>query len=243
MNMKKLPVLAGLTLIGAALVGPQALASNVTVSGTTDVLSFGGQVNATNINTFFDGGTDAFGTAGGTANNVGVTFSSPGEFLNAGFNGSGTRGGTGEFENVPSGASGVLFFATNATAAVLDDAGGFSAINFNFSLQNNTVSNSPTVSFWSGVNGTGTELGSLALYASTSPIACTSSHDQFCTWSNVSPLLSGIAESIVFSGGATGNAEYDAIGLTPAPVPLPAPLWLMLSGLGSLLGFVRRRAA
>src|ERR1700760_4319771 len=75
--------------VGPAVAAVPAAAANVSVNGLVETLTFGGQVNGTNINTFFDGGTDMFGTAGGANNNVGITFSTPGEFLNAGYNGSG----------------------------------------------------------------------------------------------------------------------------------------------------------
>lgn len=243
MNMKKLPILAAVAVIGAALAGPEALAANVSISGSIETLTFGGQVNATNINTFFDGGTDAFGTAGGAANNVGITFSTPGEFLNAGFNGTGFNGGTGKFENVPSGATGVLYFASvpTGTTPILDDASGFSAISLNYSLLNNLSSENSTITFWSGLDGTGTQVGALSLLAAVTTVGCTSSHDEFCTWSNASQSLSGVAQSIVFAGNARTYTEFDAVSLTT--VPLPASLWLMISGIGGLLGFARRRLA
>jgi hypothetical protein len=232
-------------LIGAVLSAAPASASNVTISGSTETLTFGGQVNATSINTFFDGGTDAYGTAGGAANNVGITFTTPAEFLNAGFNGSGFNGGTGKFENVPSGATGVLYFSAvpTTTTPILDDASGFTGIALNYSLLNNTASYGSTIQFWSGLNGTGTEVGSLSLAAAGTTVACTSSHDEFCTWSSGSDAsLTGVAESIVFAGDARTYTEFDAVALT-APVPLPGSLWLMAIGLGALVALRRREPA
>jgi len=232
-------------LASSALLASAAVASNVTVSGSIDTLTFGGQVNATSINTFFDGGTDAYGTAGGTANNVGITFTAPAEFLNAGYNGSGFNGGTGKFENVPSGATGVLYMASvpTTTTPILNDANGFSALSFNYSLYGNSSSYASTVSLYSGLNGTGTLLDTLSLGANGTTVTCTSSHDDFCTWSSVSSgQLGGVAESAVFNGNARTYTEFDALALDTA-VPLPASLWLLLGGLGGLVGFARRRAA
>ncbi|MGO9931178.1 MAG: hypothetical protein ACLPV8_05130 [Steroidobacteraceae bacterium] len=228
--------------VGAVLVASQASAANVTVSGDIETLTFGGQVNATNINTFFDGGADAYGTAGGAANDVGVTFSTPAEFLNAGYNGTGFNGGTGKFENVPSGATGVLYMASvpTATTPILDDAAGFSAISLNYSLLSNGSYGS-TISLYSGLDGKGNLVGTLTLSPAGTTIACASTHDEFCTWSSASTTLSGVAESAVFNGDARTYTEFDAVALNTT-VPLPASLWLMLGGVG-LLGFGRLRLA
>jgi hypothetical protein len=244
MNLNKLAFIAPAVGIGAALLAAQASASNVTVYGNQEILTFGGQVNATSINTFFDGGTDQYGTAGGAANNVGVTFSAPAEFQNAGYNGNGFNGGTGKFENDPSGATGVLYFAAVPTtsAAVLDDATGFTGISFNYSLLNNSASYGSTVSLYSGLDGTGNLLGTLTLSAAGTTVACTSSHDEFCTWSSTGiSSLGGVAESAVFNGDARTYTSFDAVALTATPVPLPAALWFMLGGLGGLARFARRR--
>jgi hypothetical protein len=230
--------------IGAAVSTSPAFATNVTASGNSETLTFGGQVNATSINSFFNGGTDAYGTAGGAANDVGVTFSTPAEFLNAGYNGSGFNGGTGKFENVPSAATGVLYFASvpTTTGAILDDAGGFSGLSLNYSLLNNTASYGSTISLYSGLDGTGSLVGTLTLAAAGSTVACTSSRDEFCTWSSTAnQSLSGVAESAVFNGDARTFTEFDAVTLTAAPVPLPAAFLLMFSGVGGFAGFVRRR--
>ncbi len=248
MNTKlnhKLTMLALCT--AGVLAGSQAMADNVTVSGAIETLTFGGQVNATSINTFFAGGTDAYGTAGTAADNIGVTFTTPAQFMNAGFNGSGFNGGTGKFENVPSGATGVLYMAAvpTTTTPILNDANGFSGISVNYSLLNNTASYGSTISLYSGLNGTGNVVGTLSLAAAATTVGCTSSRDEFCTWSFASnQALNGVAESAVFSGDARTFTSYDALALT-APVPLPASMWLMLSGIGGLVGFgrLRRRAA
>lgn len=245
MIIKKLALLVPAVGIGAALVASQASAANVTVSGSTVTMTYGGQANASNINSFFDNGTDSYGTPGGAANDIDVTFTTPAEFLNAGFNGTGFSGGTGKFENVPSSATGVLYMASvpTGTTPIMNDAAGFSGISLNYSLLNNTVAYGSTISLYSGQNGTGNLVGSLTLTAAGTTVACTSSHDEFCTWSSASDnALTGVAESAVFSGNARTFTEFDAVALNTT-VPLPASLWLMLGGVGGLLGFGRRRVS
>jgi hypothetical protein len=212
------------------LVASQAMATTIT---------FGTEANQAQIENYFNGGTDSLGKSGP---NDGVAFSLNAESLKAGV--SGTQGtGTGKFENLPSGAPGVLYFASvpTGTTSVMNVASGFSSISFNYSLLNNLSSEDSTVQLWSGVNGTGTELGTLSLMASGTPVACTNGKDEFCSWSSVSAANFGLAKSVVYTGDAAVFTEYDNIKL--APVPLPGALLLLMSGVGGLAGFARRRNA
>jgi hypothetical protein len=43
--------------------------------------------------------------------------------------------------------------------------------------------------------------------------------------------------------GVSGSATFGIVRETPAPVPLPAAAWLLISGLGGLGAFARRKAA
>jgi hypothetical protein len=229
--------------IAALLAASPAFATTIT---------FGTEANQAQIENYFNGGTDSQGKSG---TNVGISFSNNGESLKAGF--SAASGGTGLFENVPSGAPGVLFFApitgsggnlTSYTTGVINYASGFQNIGFNYSLLNNASANASTVTLWSGLDGTGTELGTISLFANAASVACTGnvaptglSRDEFCTWSNTSAQVAGVAQSAVFTGKGLGSTELDAVSLTT--VPLPATLWLMVSAVGGLAGLVRRRAA
>jgi hypothetical protein len=226
-TIKQISLVCG-ALIGAGLASSPSFAATIT---------FGAETNGVQIENYFNGGTDSLGKSG---TNVGVSFSLNAESLRAGV--TGTQGqGTGKFENLPSGAPGVLYFAavpTNTTS-IMDVAAGFSGISFSYSLLNNSASDASTVQLWSGLDGTGTMLGTLSLTASGKPVACTNLKDEFCSWSSASLGNLGLAKSAVFTGNGAVFTEYD--NLQVIPTPLPGGLFLLVSGFGGLLGFFRKR--
>jgi hypothetical protein len=224
--------------IGLALGASQAMADTI--------VTFGTETNQAFIDNYFNGGVDSQGRTG---TNFGVVFGSNAESLKAGFSGTGGTG-TGKFENLPSGAPGILLFApagTNnpspaAPANTINIAGGFTSLSFNYSLLNNTAADGSVEDIWSGLNGTGTLLRVISLSAAATSVACTNSHDEFCTWSAASLAGFGTGKSITFTGNAQGLTEFDHLDFTAAaPVPLPAALWLLISGMGGIAGFARRR--
>ena len=227
--------------IGLSLLASQAFASTIT-------LTFGNEANQALIENYFNGGTDSQGKSGP---NDGIAFSANAESLKAGFSGTGGQG-TGKFENLPSGAPGILLFATPGTGVTnaMNDVAGFQSLSFDYSILTNSASFAGgTVSLFSGLNGTGSLLGTVTLSAAGTTVPCTGnlvngvSKDEFCSWQNTSVTASGgIAESAVFGGKAALDTEFDSVALT-APVPVPAALLLMISGVGGLAGFARRRRA
>lgn len=113
--------------------------------------------------------------------------------------------------------------------AALNFAKGFSGlVSFNYSSNAAT-----TVAVYSGLNGSGTLLGTFSLSATNG--ACTED-TPFCSWGFSSLNLGGVAHSIEFSN-TVGVAGFDNISI--APVPVPAAGWLMMSALGGL-GLARR---
>jgi len=181
----------------------------------------------------------------GPGPNLGYTFSS-----NATVQSSGTNAG--KFENLPGGDldanTQILSFSGLGGATTTDTinfAQGFSNVTFNYSLGTNNAAYGQTADVWSGVNGTGTLVGTIALTASVNPVACASHLDAYCSWSAASAAgLSGIGESITFgvaNTAASENLELDAI--TVSAVPELSRFWMMLVGLSALamLALGRRR--
>lgn len=120
--------------------------------------------------------------------------------------------------------------AVGADGALNIAAGFTGAVSFSYSAIAAT-----TVTVFSGLNGTGIELGTFNLAATNG--VC-SEELPFCSWDIASLSLAGVAHSIQF-GGTAGVAGFDDI--TVAPVPVPAAGWLMLSALGGLGALNRRK--
>jgi hypothetical protein len=187
---------------------------------TPITLDFEGATSFASIDGFYSGGTDGGGVSGA---NLGVSFGGDAlaisnDALGSYYSNAPTPGtvmapvGSSSTMNVATGFSGTASFYYSSTAAT-------------------------SVGIYSGLDGTGSLLGSFSLYANAQN-GCSDS--PYCFWQMATVDFAGIAQSIQF-GDAANVAGFDDVKVTA--VPAPAALWLMMSGLGGLGVFSRRKRA
>ena len=187
------------------------------------------------LNGFYNGGTSSDGTTGV---NYGITFSSNAQAICLNSQtvtcSNTSRGGLG---NANSQRGGLFFLSGSQT--FMNRAAGFTT---GFSFFYSAINSGGSFTVWSGLNGTGTALGTLLLPTTTG--SCPGYNAGFCpfratglgfTGTALSVSFAGAADQIVFDDVTFGSVVPDTV------VPEPATIVLMGTGLLALGAVARRR--
>lgn len=138
------------------------------------------------------------------------------------------------FSNAPT--AGTVMFASDSSA-VMSVAQGFTGeVSFYYSAASSALD---VVTIYSGLNGTGSALGSFSLSQNAQLGGCSDS--AFCNWQRISLSFNGQAHSVSFGGNA-GNVAFDNVAITAVPEPTRA-LLLALGGAALLISARRRQQA
>ena len=212
------------TAAGLAIAASLGFAST---ANATITLTFVGLQNLEPILNYYDGG---FGGSGsGPGPNYGITFGVDSLALISADN-----GGIGNFNGAPYDT--VAFFL-GGSGDIMNSAIGFNT-GLSFYYSSPVAPGSVTV--WSGLNGTGTELADINL--ATTPEGGTGCDTSFCPWVASGVNFSGTAESVDFSGTAN-EIGFSAVTLGSDPPGAPEPsTWAMMVVGFTGLGFAGYRA-
>ena len=213
----------------AALLSLVLLMSASAFANSSEFLDFTGLGDLQTVGNFYNGG----GVPG--TPNYGVTFSSNFFGLRAIAN-----GGAGNFSSTPTATPAIFINGTTGTAAtgVMNVTNGFSSgLNF-FYTAGFASGQTETVTIWSGANGTGTVLATIAL--SNNNAGCTA--PLYCSWTNAGLTFNGTAHSVTFSGPANELGLTDiTIGSNVPAVPEPSSVYLMGAGILAIsAGWMRK---
>jgi len=209
-----------------------AAAAVFAFSANAQVLTFDGiAVGAaqTPIGNFYNGGAGP---------NFGIEFFGNALALNSR---AGNCGGSGNFAQQPSGC-GALFFLTGGSTG-MNRTAGFTT---GFSLFYSAINNPGSLQVWSGLNGTGSVLGTLLLPVTPQGGGAACGGQAFCPFVAAGVGFAGTALSVTFAGVADqiafDNVTFGAV-VPGGVVPEPSTYALMATGLIGLAGVARRRRA
>ena len=193
-------------------------------ANATITLTFVGLQDLEPILDYYDGGSGGFGSGPGP--NYGITFGPDSSALI-----SEDDGGSGAFNEAPYDT--VAYFVSGP-GDIMNVASGFTTgLSFDYSAP--AAPGSVTV--WSGLNGTGTELADIIL--PTTPEGGTGCNTTYCPWVAIGVTFSGTAELVDFSGAAD-EIGFSAVSLGSA-VPEASTWAMMVVGFAGL-GFAGYRA-
>jgi hypothetical protein len=200
------------------------LSASFAHANSVDLLTFGGLKNGQEVANFYQ-------------SKFGITFSSG---LIAYFPTNSVNGGPvgGQVNYTPLQLSGAgpnqdpAVFMTSNMGSINIASGFKSGLNFFY-----TSPFQDTVTVWSGANGTGTVLSSIALSGNDGSCAGGSG----CNWSNVDITFKGTGGSITFSGPAGFGISDLTLGQGTTAVPESSSIYLLGTGLFGLCASQLRR--
>ena len=211
-----------------------ALALALPIAAQAQVLTFEGILppgaNNAPVGNYYNGGAGPNYGIEFSSNALGICLNTPTNFCS-----NGSRGGQGD----PASQFTGLFFL-EGTSTFMNRVAGFTS---GFSFFYSAINTPGAFSVWSGLNGTGSLLATLAL-PTTASGPCDGYGAAYCPFVAAGVSFAGTAQSVTFAGVADRIAFDDVTFGSAIPgtvVPEPGTLALFATGLVGVIGVARRR--